>query len=471
MKKHYLLASFFVFSLFSFHPLSAQTTVMVGQTELEVRDVITGIDIPWEIIWGSDDHIWFTERVGRISRLNPATGARTVLLNLTSSVYQQSESGMLGLALHPDFENTPHVFVAYTYSAGFNNIRERFVRYEYNGTALVNPLTLIENIAGTSTHNGARMLILPDNTMLVSTGDAQQASTLPQSLSSLNGKILRLNLDGSIPSDNPFGSNSYIYSFGHRNPQGLVLAPNGNLYSSEHGPSTNDELNIIVAGGNYGWPQVEGYCNLPAEQASCNAMSDYQDPITIWYEGSTIAPSDMLWYDHPAIPEFQGRLLMTVLKNKHLRAIKVDDEDGTVVEEDVEYLTDAFGRLRDICMAPDGRVFLATNGPAWSNTQPNTHKIVELKNAAYQPVGVSEVQANTFNVYPNPASDMVELRFEGDWNTGSVTLTDPVGRTILIRPLLNGANSIDVADIPEGMYVITVSTETHRFSQRLIIRK
>lgn len=467
--KRYLLGTLAAVNLISQGPLLAQGTVTVGQTQLEVRDVITGIDIPWEIIWGTDDHIWFTERAGRISRLNPVTGTRTILLNITSSVYQQSEAGMLGLALHPDFENTPHVFVAYTYSAGFNNVRERIVRYEYNGTALVNPLTLLENIPGTSTHVGCRLLILPDNTLLATTGDAQQPNSLPQSMSSPSGKVLRMNLDGTIPADNPFGDQSRVYSLGHRNPQGLVLAPNGKLYSSEHGPDTNDELNVIVAGGNYGWPSVAGYCNLPAEQTACNAMTDYQNPITIWYEGSTIAPSDLIWYDHPAIPEFQGRLLMTVLKNKHVRAIKVDDVNGTVVEEDVEYLTDVFGRLRDICQAPDGRIFLATNGPVWSNTQPNTHKIVELKNAAYQPVGVGHVTSQGLRIHPNPASDFLEIRSGSDWKSGTVTLSDPMGRTVLTRPLDNGLNRLDVTNIPSGMYVVTVNSEAHRHSQRIVI--
>ncbi|MCF8256049.1 MAG: PQQ-dependent sugar dehydrogenase, partial [Flavobacteriales bacterium] len=454
MLQRYLLLAVLPIVFFSIDARS-QTTVTVGTTELEVREVITGIDIPWEIIWGPDGHIWFTERAGRISRLNPATGVRSILLNLTSSVYQQSESGMLGLALHPDFENTPQVFVAYTYLAGVNNVRERFVRYEYNGSALVNPVTLLENIAGTTTHNGARMLILPDNTILVSTGDAQQPSTYPQSLSSLNGKILRMNLDGSIPSDNPFGASSYIYSYGHRNAQGIVLAPNGKLYSSEHGPSTNDELNILVAGGNYGWPQVEGYCNLPAEQSACGGMTDYQNPITIWYEGSTIAPSDLMYYDHPAIPEFQGRLLMTVLKNKHLRAIRVDDVNGTQVLEDVEYLTDVFGRLRDICMAPDGRVFLATNGPVWSNTQPNTHKIVELKNANYDPVGVEGLHQQNFRVYPNPASQEVNISFDGAWDGGLLRVTDAFGRKVLSQTIQSNTQRLDVPALPSGPYAAT----------------
>jgi glucose/arabinose dehydrogenase len=436
-----------------------------------VRNVITGIDIPWEIIWGPDEHIWFTERVGRISRLNPETGVRTVVLNLTSSVYQSSESGMLGMALHPDFENTPHVFVAYTYSAGINNIRERFVRYEYNGTALINPLTLVENIAGTSTHNGSRMLILPDTTLLISTGDAQQASTLPQSLNSLNGKFLRMNLDGSIPADNPFGPSSYVYTYGHRNPQGILLAPNGKLYSSEHGPSTNDEFNIIEAGKNYGWPLIEGYCNLSGEQTSCNAMDDYADPITIWTESSTIAPSDLIFYEHPSIPEWEGRFLITVLKDKHLRAVKVDDTDGDQVLEDIVYLNNVFGRLRDICTAPDGRVFLATNGPAWSNTQPNTHKIVELKNSAYVPVGMNEVNNAHLRVYPNPASAVINVGLPADWVGGALQVADCTGRILHTEAIAHNVSVLDLQHCANGIYLLSAVKDGRSMVQRIVVNR
>jgi glucose/arabinose dehydrogenase len=469
MKYYYSLL--FLLGAFIFGNAQAQTTVTVGSTTLDVRNVITGIDIPWEIIWGPDEHIWFTERVGRISRLNPETGVRTVVLNLTSSVYQSSESGMLGMALHPDFENTPHVFVAYTYSAGINNIRERFVRYEYNGTALINPLTLVENIAGTSTHNGSRMLILPDTTLLISTGDAQQASTLPQSLNSLNGKFLRMNLDGSIPADNPFGPSSYVYTYGHRNPQGILLAPNGKLYSSEHGPSTNDEFNIIEAGKNYGWPLIEGYCNLSGEQTSCNAMDDYADPITIWTESSTIAPSDLIFYEHPSIPEWEGRFLITVLKDKHLRAVKVDDTDGDQVLEDIVYLNNVFGRLRDICTAPDGRVFLATNGPAWSNTQPNTHKIVELKNSAYVPVGMNEVNNAHLRVYPNPASAVINVGLPADWVGGALQVADCTGRILHTEAIAHNVSVLDLQHCANAIYLLSAVKDGRSMVQRIVVNR
>ena len=204
--------------------ISAQTTFTLDSTELTSRVVKDSIDIPWEIVWGPDDHIWMTERFGRVSRVNPKTGNQQVLLDLSGEVYERSETGMLGMALHPDFDNSPHVFIAYTYLSG-NNIRERLVRFNYDGSQLIAADTLIENIIGNNTHVGARVIILPDNTLLMSTGDAQNRS-LPQNKSSVVGKILRLNLDGSIPTDNP-NPNSYVWSFGHRNAQGLWRAPNG----------------------------------------------------------------------------------------------------------------------------------------------------------------------------------------------------------------------------------------------------
>ena len=204
-----------------------------------------------------------TERGGKISRLNPASGTTTPVVTI-SEVVSNNEGGLLGMALHPNFSTTPHVFVVYDYNNG-GNYREKVVRYIYNGTTLTSPLTIIDNIAASSIHNGSRLLIINDK-LFITTGDASNQSN-PQNISSLNGKILRLNLDGSIPADNPVAGNPY-WSFGHRNPQGLVYA-NNKLYSSEHGPSNDDEINIIEKGRNYGWPDVQGFCNTTSEQSFC----------------------------------------------------------------------------------------------------------------------------------------------------------------------------------------------------------
>lgn len=443
---------------------SQPSTVTVGNTTLDVRVVIqgtnssNGVDIPWEIQWGPDDYIWMTERYGRVSRLNPETGARTTILDLTSTVYDNSESGLLGLVLHPDFENTPQVFLAYTYYSG--GIKERIVRYDYNASnnSLENPLTLIEGINGNTTHIGCRLMFLPDNTLLATTGDYQNLNS-PQNDNSLSGKVLRMNTDGSIPADNPFGSNSYVYSKGHRNAQGMVLAPNGNLYSSEHGPSTNDELNIIVAGGNYGWPDVEGYCNQSSEMTACNSMTNYQDPLTIWFENSTIAPSDLVWYDHPAIPEWQGKLLMTVLKNKHLKEIEVDNADGTTVVSETIWFQNTFDRLRDICVAPDGRVFLATSGTSWSNNNPFSHSIVELKNSAYTPTGIARNETVRLKIYPNPASGNVNVDLPEEAVGTTYRIHDGFGNLVAEGVVATTKQQIDMNRFAAGVYTFSILTE------------
>ena len=456
--------------------LAQPSTVTVGNTNLDVRVVIqgtdenNGVDIPWEIIWGPDDYIWMTERYGRVSRLNPTTGVRTTILDLTSNVYQSSESGLLGMVLHPDFENTPQVFLAYTYLDN-TNIKERIVRYEYNSATntLENPLTLIEGINGNTTHIGCRLMFLPDGTLLATTGDYQDLSS-PQDENSLSGKVLRMNTDGSIPPDNPFGANSYVYSIGHRNAQGLVLAPNGKIYSSEHGPTTNDELNIITAGGNFGWPDVEGYCNESGEMTACGSMTNYQDPVTIWYENSTIAPSDLVWYDHPAIPEWQGKLLMTVLKNKHLKEIEVDNIDGTTVVNEINWFENTFGRLRDVCMAPDGRVFLATNGDFWANTNAFSHSIIELKNSNYSPTSVPEESENLkTQVYPNPSTGTFTLVFSEQLVGAAYAILDQLGRQVVGGQVFSGKMSLDLSGLASGLYIIQSSNDNYTTNQRLLL--
>ncbi len=479
----FILSALLIQSAFSQLP----STVTVGSTTLDVRVVIqgnnqnNGIDIPWEIQWGSDGYIWMTERYGRVSRLNPETGVRTTILDLTNTVYDNSEAGLLGLVLHPDFENTPQVFLAYTYSSG--GIKERIVRYDYNSTSgmLENALTLVEAINGNTTHIGCRLLILPDNTLLATTGDYQNQSS-PQSESSVSGKILRMNLDGSIPSDNPFGPSSYLYSIGHRNAQGLVLAPNDVLYSSEHGPTTNDEFNIIVPGGNYGWPDVEGFCT-GGELADCNAMTDYQDPLAIWYSNSTIAPSDLIWYNHPAIPEWQGKMLMTVLKAEHLKVIEVDNVDGTtVVNQEILFNTahannptssfnqGIFDRLRDICASPDGRVFLATSGPSWGTNLTWANSIVELKNSAYSAVGMEErtQQLNT-QIYPNPTNGLTNSVFANELMGAGFSVIDQLGRVVRSGVVNNRKMELDFSNLASGLYIVQAANEQYTTNERLLI--
>jgi PQQ-dependent dehydrogenase (s-GDH family) len=221
---------------------------------IKVRVLVSNLDHPREIIWGPDDNIWITERKGKISRLDPKTGKVTPLFTIPD-VRSRGEGGLLGMVLHPNFKSNPYVYVSYNYVS--DGYKEKVVRFTYKGSDLTNPLTLIDNISASGIHNGSRLAILEDK-IFITTGDASNQRD-PQNTSSLNGKVLRLNVDGSIPADNPFPKNP-VWSYGHRNPQGLVFA-RGKLYASEHGPSTDDEINIIGRGNNYGWPNVKGFCN------------------------------------------------------------------------------------------------------------------------------------------------------------------------------------------------------------------
>ena len=378
--------------------LYSQTTHQVGSTTLEEREVVDGLDVPWEIKWGPDDFLWVTEREGVVSRIDVETGQKYIILDIENNVWSTNEAGMLGMEFHPDFNNgAPYVFLVYTYASG--GIKEKIVYYEYDAglDQLVNEVVLLDGLDGNSTHIGCRLMALDDLTMLITTGDTspnQPYLITSQDLNELTGKTLRMSIDvvggtaGQIPIDNPF-SGSLVWSLGHRNAQGLAMGPYNTIYSSEHGPSNDDELNILTAGANYGWPNVQGYCDnlwvdygyayeLSSSYPETQYCADNNITESIWSSGSsTIATSDIIWYDHPSIPEFENTLLMTVLKNRMLVRFEFNST-GQEVTGYTEFFYNEWGRLRDICVSPDGKIYLATNGYSWPSQGPN--EIIELFN-------------------------------------------------------------------------------------------
>ena len=444
---------------------SVHSQIMLQQTEVDTSTIISGLDIPWEIIYGPDDHLWITERFGRVSRVNPETGEQFIILDLSTAVYQSGESGLLGMVLHPDFDETPFVYLAYTYSTG-GNILERIVRYEYNGSVLQNEFILLDNINGNTTHDGCRLIITPDYKLLITTGDAQNQPAA-QNLNSLSGKILRLNLDGSIPDDNPWENNA-VYSLGHRNAQGLYLAPNGVLYSSEHGPSTDDEFNVIQAGRNYGWPNVHGFCNLPNEITFCE-QNNVAEPLAAWTP--TIATSDIIYYDHPSIPEWTNRVLLTTLKNKRLYVLDLDETGTSVIGED-QYFTNVWGRLRDVCQGPDGSIYLATNGPDWGNSQPFTHAIVKIWNPDY--IASSNAQQTPYdvNVYPNPAKDNLHISIDVNLTGQNLKIISDLGEIVVEQVLDSTLTSISTNGLKNGIYLLVVGEDSNPvFSNKIMIMR
>ena len=313
--------------------------------------LVTGLSTPWDLAWGPDSMIWVSERGGTISRVDPSTGSRSIAGKL--DVREAGESGLMGIAFDPDFTRSPFVYAMHSYTVD-GSIGNRLVRMRWDGHTLGAPSVLLDGIVGAGIHNGSRIAVGPDSLLYVSTGDAGR-SEHAQNRESLNGKILRLSLDGHAAPGNPFGNR--VWSYGHRNPQGLVFHPTtGVLYETEHGPSDNDEINIVTRGGNYGWPEVHGKCDDEGERAFCTSHSVVE---ALWTWTPTIAPTGADFYMSDRIAGWKGSLLFTALSGALYRATL--SADGQSVRAVEKMLSGEFGRLRDVLVGPTGEIYLATS--------------------------------------------------------------------------------------------------------------
>lgn len=457
MKK---LAFISILFLFITNKVCSQAMIQVGSTMVSVDTAYTGLSIPWEVVYGPDNYLWVTERKGLLSRIDPVAHTKTVVLDLTAAIYAQSEAGLLGMKLHPNFNTTKEVFLVYTFGSNTANAKELLVKYTYNNTSLVNPQILIDSVDADINHNGSRLLFLPDGTLLMTTGDALNTSN-SQNLNSKNGKVLRVNTNGTIPANNPFPG-SLVYTFGHRNPQGLMLAPNGFVYSSEHGPSNDDEFQIIESSRNYGWPNVEGFCDLPTEQTFCTA-NNVKQPIFNW--SPTIAPADIVYYNNPGFPEFHDQVIMSVLKDKKLVALKLNTA-GTASVSQNSYLTNMFGRLRDICIGPNNEIYIATNGTGSAGE--NNHSIIKL--TPPNTVSIKEIRA-VYNaiVYPTITKEhlTIELNnFEGEQI--NLKITDITGSNVRDEVFSSNKQLVSLNNLPQGIYFLTLHNSDNK---QLLIKK
>ena len=460
MKRTFALLAAWIFTLGT----QAQTTWTLDETVLTEYDLVSGVNIPWELLWGPDDMLWCTTRHGDVLRIDPLTGAFEIVLEI--NVFGGSgEPGLLGMAMHPNWEVTPQVFLVYTSGTTWSNAEERLSVFDWNGTSLTNEQVLHTVDAG-GIHNGSRLLVLPDNTLLMSTGDVGDGGISSQSDFSDNGKMLRFNLDGSIPTDNPNPS-SYVYSKGHRNSQGLCLGPNGIVYSSEHGQSNWDELNIIEPGRNYGWPAVEGECNTTNEQAFCEA-NDVAEPLKTW--SPCVAVNGIEFYNHPAIPEWQGSILMAVLgglsgQYERLSVLHMS-EDGLLVESEEQHFAAFNQRVRDVAINPyTGSVYLAFNGPQYPGSGPNLIK--EFRPS--EPSGVNTwPEVRGVDVFPNPAQERITLKVGEAWANRAFEIWDSYGR-LFTKGTLSHNTLLDATDWPAGSYVLTASARQGQRLTRLIL--
>ena len=317
----------------------------IEQKGFEIEVLTENLDTPWAIDFLPDENMIFTERHGRVSILG--NGKIKVVANI--NVSELSESGLLGIAVDTDFDKNRFVYVYYTHQNG-----NRISRFALN-EKLEDEFILLDNIPNARFHDGGRIKFGPDGKLYITTGDATVPSSA-QDINSLAGKILRMNKDGTIPEDNPFGN--YVYSYGHRNPQGLAWHPvTEEIYTSEHGPTKNDEINIISKGQNYGWPN------------ECNEISkEHVNPVRCYSE-FTLAPSGMAFY--------KNDLYIAGLRGTQLRKIIFDKDYKTILHE--EELFSDLGRIRDV-VEHDGYLYIATsNRDGRGIPKLNDDRILRLK--------------------------------------------------------------------------------------------
>jgi glucose/arabinose dehydrogenase len=442
-------------------------SILTAQTNLQTKTIATNLDTPWEILWGPDNFIWITERSGKISRVNPTSGVVSEVIKI-ADVREVGEGGLLGMVLDPDFLTNNFLYVGYNYYATDNKYSEKIVRFTYNSSTgkAGSPLILFDNISGANNHNGCRLVISPDKKLIFTTGDAQNTST-SQNLKSLNGKTLRLNLDGTIPIDNPMPG-SPIWTWGHRNPQGLVYSPDGQiLYSSEHGPSNDDEINIIMKGRNYGWPTVQGFCNFANETTFCRD-SNVVEPIFAWTP--TLAVAGIDFYNSDLIPEWKNSLLVTSLKASRVTQLLLN-ESGTEVLKTNDFFTGTFGRLRDVCISPEGKVYIAvSNLDGRGFPKADDDKIIEIS-----PVSTNIEDAanqNFVSVTPNPGSGFVNITFSKNPQTEIVySLYASNGQVLKTGKLESGTSKLYLPANFAGLAFLKLNADNQVHVEKLLIKK
>lgn len=432
-----------------------------GPETFTMRAVASGLGNPWEITWGPDGFLWVTERTAfRVTRIDPATGQAHVAVTIADAYSSVDQDGLLGLALHPDLlqhRGRDFVYVAYVHDvdpgeAVARRLRLRRYTYEEKSGTLGQPLDMLDNLPAHDDHGGGRLVFGPDGMLYLSRGDqgsnflanycnpnrAQQLPTAAEmqahDYTSYQGKILRIapgeprepgqpgNSEATIPPDNPVlnGVRSHIYSYGHRNPQGLVFSADRRLYESEHGPSSDDEVNLIDKGRNYGWPHVAGfkddrgyvYANwsasspepcaslkfntlnpppsVPRATESSWNQPDFMPPLMTFFtvppdydfaglSTATIGPSGLDLYTSAAITGWRSSLLVTGLRSGAVYRMKLSADGRTIAGEPVEYFKTT-NRYRDLAFSPDGRRLFVSTDDHGSTQDENSKRTTRLAN-------------------------------------------------------------------------------------------
>ncbi len=389
MFKKLALASFFIVSVFflwriidyfgllkrtpaslSLSSSTSSASVEPLSIELEYQVVAENLTVPWSIVFTAPNRVLVAERPGRIRAILDGKLQAEPLI-VFPEIDSRGEEGLMGMTLDPDYASNNYLYVCYASPNG-SEYQVSIARLVDAGSAINKDTTILSGIPASQYHAGCAIRFGPDKKLYVSTGDAQQKEAA-QNVAALVGKMLRLNTDGSVPSDNPI-ANSLVWSYGHRNPQGFDWYPGSDvLYASEHGPTIfdgpagGDEVNIITRAGNYGWPVTHHQLTAP----------DILAPVLEFTPA--IAPASGTFYSSDTIPQLKNMFLVGMLKGEGILVVKPNRENISQIGG-YEMIQLPYGRIRAIAQSPEGELYFSTSNQDGRGTpQEGDDKIIKIR--------------------------------------------------------------------------------------------